>query len=316
MALSYQYVKIGDGTTPFSGLPYIAGLKGDQGIQGIQGPTGPQGNAGQNGVSGGLTVFLDLAGSTGTVPTSQSLVVTPDTGAQTVFTVAGLKSNVLLGSFTSSNTLFTSPVIPAGLWDLNLYSYCTNTGLTANFYYKVFEYQSNGTTLIGQIAAGTSGSATTILNSGSPQIHIYSLEVPNYTLASTSSTLRIEIWGSVATSNTMYIAFRDSTLSHLHTTIAFQNGATGAIGPTGPTGQFGGVITQSLIPDANFAYDLGATGFAFRDLYMYNASIHLIGSNGVVTNLGTDVNGNIISTINQPGGGTLPAIIGQTGSSK
>ena len=131
MALSYQYVKIGDGATPFSSLPYIAGLKGDQGLQGIQGPTGSQGSAGQNGTSGGLTVFLDLEGNTGTIPTSQSLLVTPNIGTQTVLTAAGPLSNTLLGSFTSSNTLFTSPVIPAGLWDLNLYSYCANVGLTA-----------------------------------------------------------------------------------------------------------------------------------------------------------------------------------------
>ena len=235
MALSYQYVKIGDGTTPFSGLPYIAGLKGDQGLQGNTGATGPRGSAGTDGTSGGLTVFLDLAANSGLTGTG-TLVVTPNTGTQTILTIPGSDANPnrLLGSFTSSNTLFTSLVIPSGLWDINVYSYCTNTALTANFYFKVFEYQSNGTTLIGEIASGTSASATSVRSNGSPQINTYSLEVLNYTLASTSSTLRVELWGTVATSNTMYIAFRDSTLTHLHTTLAFQNGATGAQGPTGP----------------------------------------------------------------------------------
>ena len=38
-------------------------------------------------------------------------------------------------------------------------------------------------------------------------------------------------------------------------------GATGVEGPQGPTGQFNFVITQSLIPDQDSVYDLGATGF-------------------------------------------------------
>ena len=46
MALSYEYVKIGDGYTPWKDLPYVAGIKGDQGIQGNTGSTGPTGATG------------------------------------------------------------------------------------------------------------------------------------------------------------------------------------------------------------------------------------------------------------------------------
>jgi hypothetical protein len=239
MALPYEYVKIGDGTTKWSDLPYIAGLKGDQGLQGPTGATGPTGVAGQNGTSGGLTVFLDLLGNTGTVPTSQAILVTPNTGTQTDLTIVGPKTNTLLGSFTSSNTLFTSLIVPAGLWDLNLYSYVTNVGLTANFYFLVKEYDSTGTTLIGTIASEAVPVPTVVTSNGSPQLNTYTLLVPNYTLASTSSTLRIEICGTVATSNTMYFGFRDSTLTHLHTTLAATPGVTGATGYTGYTGYTG-----------------------------------------------------------------------------
>ena len=140
MALPYEYVKIGDGVKTWAQLPYVAGIQGNQGLQGATGPQGSQGSAGQNGTSGGLTVFLDMPGSTGTVPTSQSLLTTPNTGTQTDLTIAGLKSNTRLASFTSSNTLFASTtIIPAGLWDLNLYAYTANAGLTANFYFNVYE---------------------------------------------------------------------------------------------------------------------------------------------------------------------------------
>ena len=46
---SFEYVKIGDGITPWSNLPYVAGFPGSTG------PTGYTGAAGVNGVSGGLT---------------------------------------------------------------------------------------------------------------------------------------------------------------------------------------------------------------------------------------------------------------------
>ena len=45
---TFEYVKIGDGVTPWSSLPYVAGFPGPTGSVG---PTGAQGQAG---VSGGL----------------------------------------------------------------------------------------------------------------------------------------------------------------------------------------------------------------------------------------------------------------------
>jgi hypothetical protein len=43
----------------------------------------------------------------------------------------------------------------------------------------------------------------------------------------------------------------------------------------GLTGLLGGVVTQSLVPDKNLTYDLGATGARFRDLYLSGNSLYL-----------------------------------------
>ena len=66
---------------------------------------------------------------------------------------------------------------------------------------------------------------------------------------------------------------------------AFQGGVSGltyrATGPTGPQGQATGPtgptlqINAHLVPTQDLAYDLGATGLRFRDLYVGGTSIHL-----------------------------------------
>ena len=69
------------------------------------------------------------------------------------------------------------------------------------------------------------------------------------------------------------------------------SGYVGADGATGPTGTFGGVLTQSLIPDTDNAYDIGATGFRIRDLYVAGASIYLGGAK-----ISADPAGNVFVT--------------------
>ena len=76
------------------------------------------------------------------------------------------------------------------------------------------------------------------------------------------------------------------------------------VGFTGPTGSFSSTITDSLIPDTNHAYDLGSSGFGFRDLYLSSGTIYI--GNGQIK---SDQDGNIF-VINGTGatGG-----LGQTG---
>jgi hypothetical protein len=63
---------------------------------------------------------------------------------------------------------------------------------------------------------------------------------------------------------------------------------TGATGATGPTGYFSGSLSSSIIPTANFTYDLGATGAAFRSLYLSGRTIYL-----GQTQISSDSSGNI-----------------------
>jgi hypothetical protein len=53
MSTTFEYVKIGDGVTAWSALPYVAGMPG------LQGPTGPTGPQGLNGISGGLVLYMN-----------------------------------------------------------------------------------------------------------------------------------------------------------------------------------------------------------------------------------------------------------------
>ena len=46
---TFEYVKIGDGTTPWSSLPYVAGFPGSTGTTGSTGSTGPTGVTGPAG---------------------------------------------------------------------------------------------------------------------------------------------------------------------------------------------------------------------------------------------------------------------------
>ena len=65
-------------------------------------------------------------------------------------------------------------------------------------------------------------------------------------------------------------------------------GDTGPIGHTGATGYFSGSVSSSIIPTTNVAYDLGATGAAFRSLYLSGNTIYL-----GQTRISSDSSGNI-----------------------
>jgi len=84
-------------------------------------------------------------------------------------------------------------------------------------------------------------------------------------------------------------------------------GFTGFTGVTGSTGYFSGSVSSSIIPDINVAYDLGATGSAFRSLYLSGNTIYLGQSS-----ISTDSSGNII--FRGPSGNTISVGGGTTGS--
>ena len=114
---SFEYVKIGDGITPWSNLPYVAGFPGSTG------PTGYTGAAGVNGVSGGLTLFLDTASGTANGSSFNiigTLSSSINEGTQTTVTYTTPvgtpnQTNVPLGLFVTPVGFLTSRSIISGL---------------------------------------------------------------------------------------------------------------------------------------------------------------------------------------------------------
>ena len=76
---TFEYVKVGDGVTQWSALPYVAGFPG------ATGPQGAQGNQGTPGSSGGLTFQLDFAPSAtyASTPLVGNLLTSFDASTQT-----------------------------------------------------------------------------------------------------------------------------------------------------------------------------------------------------------------------------------------
>ena len=223
------------------------GPQGTQGLQGVIGPigyTGPTGDtgygdtgytgytgpAGTNGISGGLTLFLDTAG--GTAPQTGTLSSTINTGTQTTITHTGNTTDFLVGTFITPVGFLESTTIFGGLWDYNIYSFASGTGVS--IYADLYSVDADGTSNETLISAGISANAINV-----PTIQTivqYSLPVPQTTLTSLSRRLRTRIYANFSANRTLTLEFRDSTVCHVHTTLlqVIQQGPTGYTGPTGP----------------------------------------------------------------------------------
>jgi Collagen triple helix repeat (20 copies) len=237
MSTTYEYVKIGDGTTPWSDLPYVAGM---QGLTGSTGPQGASGATGLNGTSGGLVVFLDSATTT-SPQNSGSLLMVPNTGTQTTIT-GTTASPTAFAKFTISCATLNQLFIPPGFWDLNLYANNTNATGTTTVWFSVYDVASGGGTTT--IASGTSAGGVSIPHTTNPTQYDISLYVPQYTFADSTHSLQIQVFATYSGGSNLQLDMRDSTISHLHTTMAAAvytgpTGATGATGPSGPTGSTG-----------------------------------------------------------------------------
>ena len=168
---------------------------------------------------------------------------------------------------------------------------------------------ADGTTLIGNIATGTSASGTVITNT--QDNYIYSQYVPSYVLASVTSRIRVSVYAATTGNNTAFvIEMRDSTLSNIVTTLAANlsgtsgtsgvsgtsgtsgnngtsgtSGVSGSVGPAGPTGATGpiaGSDTQIIFNDAN---NPGAS-----PNLTFNKSTNLLSLNGNASFGGTGSN--------------------------
>jgi hypothetical protein len=180
MAVPMQYVKIGDGTTAWSALPYVAGFPG------VTGPTGPSGPTGINGVSGGLVLFLNTNSAAYTGTTIQgTLDTTPTTSAQTNITFQGNSqdTDLIIGYFSVTTPTTT---IVAGLWDLNFFASATiTTGQYVNVWFDVGYERSS---VFYPIVSG-SNSASTQITSSTIQQYTDSIYVPLTTLQLTDKVV-------------------------------------------------------------------------------------------------------------------------------
>jgi len=240
--MAFEYVKVGDGTTSWSNLPYIAGYPGSTGA------TGPTGATGAPGTSGGLTLQLDYASITtysGT-PLVGALQSSFVSGTQTSITVPANTTNAKIMTFSIPATSLPGSTAIAGLWDINLYTSVSVPSSPALFYYDVYDGASN-------IATGTLATATVVNSSTPPQIFTYTLYVPGHTYA---TNVTINVYVQTASGSTLTIDFRDSSISHLHTYLV----AVGSVGSTGPTGPVGtwsmstvGIPLDAGGPTTNFS---------------------------------------------------------------
>ena len=204
----------------FQGAGYqgSTGPTGYQGYQGYQGATGYQGVAGN--VSGGVTLYLDGPTTTyaGTTIQDQSILI-PDLSAQTSL-ISGPQNNttIQIADFLSPTGVLSSTVIPGGLWDLNIFASSSNSSVS--FYYGVAYVDQNGTSNRVNMATGTVGSATPF-SSLTSQLYTSSLYVPTTVVPDVTKRIIISLffYFSSGGNRTATLYMRDSTNSHIHTTL-------------------------------------------------------------------------------------------------
>ena len=233
------------------------------GATGPQGPTGPQG---LNGVSGGLVLFMDNAG--GAIPQTGTLLDSYNNSAQTKITTGNITNtnDVLLATFTDALGSSKTTLILSGYWDFNVYfSAATTAGVS--YYASVYYVDSDGVSNPVVISAGTTATAIGV-TAGLQQIYTYSLLVPATTLPDTTKRIQVRLYGNfVGTNRSCEIELRDSTVSHVHTTLLTNvgtgpTGSTGAMGATGVTGYTGPTGFGATGPTGaqGIAGDTGPTG--------------------------------------------------------
>lgn len=182
------------------------------------GPTGPAGPAGPPGSSGGQTLYIDSATST-TVPTLGSLLVTPTLTAQTTISYSANSSTVLIAKFPTTITGgLTSTYIPPGFWDMNIYAKSSSLTNTPSFYWQLYQVDADG---VSNPILIVSGAAEPIdVTDVTDTLYNSTLYVPAYTLTDSTKRLSVYLYGVYLTgSRTLTFAFRNGTVSHIHTTL-------------------------------------------------------------------------------------------------
>jgi hypothetical protein len=317
--------------TQLTNVMGVTGSTGPTGSTGRTGPTGPTGSIGNPGVSTGLILYLDNAG--GEAPQTGSLLKAPNTGAQTQITTTQLTNDYLVATFTTPTNSTDSTILIGGLWTTNLYAIAGND-TSVTFYTKIYYVDSTGATET-LLAEGNRAAAIQIYST--LFIVSHTLYVPDTVLPDTSYRYRVKVYANFLTSTALTINFRDSTTSHVHTTLAANaatgptgfTGSTGWTGNTGATGTFyftgptgavlfynGNAVTGTtgmtytqgptgpvltvygdILPPVDKVYSLGSTGSAWKNIYVGTGSLYI--GNAKLSATGTTVvfNGDLLPSV-------------------
>ena len=197
--------------------------------------------------------------STGVLLTSPANNTTPQTNIDYTF-ANNDNSAHLVGSFTYPIT--NSIVIPAGIWDLNVYTQLNQTSQMTYIYMKIYYVDGVVSTLI---ADGTTDK-TAINANTAITLYTNSLYVPLTTLPNTSCCLKVEIYVQQPTGSTnskiFHLYMNNNTTSHIHTTLTIPTVYTDyTLSPvlTGPTG-----------------YGIGSGGLSIYDYYQFDTTLGAI----------------------------------------
>lgn len=165
----------------------------------------------------GLDLYLDTAG--GTSPQTGALLAIPNAGTQTTI-ASGNQTNatVLLASFISAVGAVQNASILQGFWSLGIYTTpATTTGVS--MYYSAYYVDADGVSNKTPISLGSPAEAVVILP-GVQTLTNIDLFVSAQTLPNTTKRIQIDVYGIfVGGGKNVTMEFRDSTISHLHTTI-------------------------------------------------------------------------------------------------
>jgi hypothetical protein len=260
----------GSGGSGTGGTAGTSGTSGTSGLAGTSGTSGTSGSAGLNGISSGLVYYYDGPTASQTVPIispiTDDLILIPNTGTQTTITTSSFNpadGDTLIAKFvTPAVTLTTTTIVP-GVWANNLFAQRTTGTGTLVYWISIDEVQSDGATLVGNIATGNSASGTPIGNSQNN--YIYYQYVPSYVLSSLTSRIRVSVYANTTGANTTFrIEMRDSTLSNVITTLAANlsgtSGTSGINGSSGTSGTSGADGTSGSSGSSGSSGTSGAAG--------------------------------------------------------
>jgi hypothetical protein len=258
----------GVGRTGPTGPTGPIGPIGNDGPLGPFGPTGPTGIKGDFGTQGppGLSLeqnlFLKVDDMSipiynGSLVEEIDLELEQKSLSYTFRT--GDVSEKLIGTFISNLEYPYGNIIPAGLWDLNLYASSNSSQCNIYFYMRIYCVDGGEEVLIvdGSKIITYIDCNTTIRN------YVNSVYFPVYYLPSNNNDIIIKIFAQqIETNNqsTINVFFNAPTMSYVRTTLANQTLPVGPTGETGPMGPIGYTGPMGARGPMGVTGPLGVTG--------------------------------------------------------